>query len=504
MAAEVIAGRYILCDPIGAGGSGTVWRAFDSKLQQYCAAKLLRQRDAGELLRFAREQSVRLHHPNIVSPYAWAADDGMVLIASELIDGGSLQVLLGDYGALAEETVVEVLDQVLSALDAVHTAELIHRDVKPGNLLLRATGNGPLQMMLADFGLTISRRDARLTATGMVIGTPGYLPPEVLIGRVSPEPAHDMYAVGRLALAMLAGAEVPTVNQDTYPIADDRLREVVHALLSPDPESRPATALAARTMLTTAHRSTTPKSGDGEPITVLDQLPPLPAGWGKAGELTSRAVQRGQAGGPRATLVEHEHAAPDGPSAGLRVDQSSAPPHTASVSPAEKVPAEPSDVAGRRTAGAATAPHPLVARTSGAAGPTQAVTERIRTQGSTDGPPTPQGPTTPSGPDGLAAAGGRRRVPWRAMVGAVIGLALVVVVGIVLIRNAGTGSGTGPPSSSVSTPPVTGSTAATTDADLRAGDACGWQVEGDRRNTIDGELVCAVDSGGYRWVVSPG
>src|SRR4051794_25861088 len=127
MAAEVIAGRYVLCDPIGVGGSGTVWRAYDSTRRQYCAAKLLRQRDAGELLRFAREQSVRLHHPNIVSPYAWAADDGMVLIASELIDGGSLQVLLGDYGALAEDTVVDVIDQVLSALEAVHAAELVHR-----------------------------------------------------------------------------------------------------------------------------------------------------------------------------------------------------------------------------------------------------------------------------------------------------------------------------------------------------------------------------------------
>src|SRR6478672_12657435 len=100
MAAETIAGRYVLCDPIGSGGSGTVWRAFDQQRQRYCAAKLLRQRDAGELLRFAREQSVRLQHPHVVSPYGWAADDGRVLIASELIDGGSLTTLLGDWGPL--------------------------------------------------------------------------------------------------------------------------------------------------------------------------------------------------------------------------------------------------------------------------------------------------------------------------------------------------------------------------------------------------------------------
>ncbi len=327
MTAETIAGRYVLCDPIGSGGSGTVWRAYDQQRGRYCAAKLLRQRDAGELLRFAREQSVRLDHSHIVSPYAWAADDGMVLIASELIDGGSLQVLLGDYGALAEETVVEILDQVLSALGAVHTAELIHRDVKPGNLLLRATGNGPLLVMLADFGLTISRRDARLTATGMVIGTPGYLPPEVLVGRVSPEPAHDMYAVGRLALALLAGQEIAAAEQDDVPISDSSLREVVHGLLRADPADRPASALAARTMLLGAQRSANPRTNNGDPITVLDQLPLLPDGWGEAGEIRSlrNSSEKGSASAARATLVETARSDPDGSPAGLLVEQATAP-----------------------------------------------------------------------------------------------------------------------------------------------------------------------------------
>ncbi len=183
--ADVIAGRFALCDPIGSGGSGTVWRAYDQKLQRYCAAKLLRQRDAGDLLRFVREQSVRLDHPHIVSPYSWVAEDGTVLIASELMTGGSLHTLIGDYGPLAEETVTAVLKQVLSGLQAVHDAQLIHRDVKPANLLLRATGAASLHVVLTDFGLTISRLDARLTQVGMVIGTPGYVPPEVLRGGVA-------------------------------------------------------------------------------------------------------------------------------------------------------------------------------------------------------------------------------------------------------------------------------------------------------------------------------
>ena len=137
---DVIAGRFALCDPIGSGGSGTVWRAFDRKLDKYCAAKVLRQRDAGDLLRFVREQSVRLDHPHIVSPYSWVAEDDTVLIASQLMTGGSLHNLIGDYGPLAEDTVLTVLRQVLSALRAMHDAELIHRDVKPANLLLQATG----------------------------------------------------------------------------------------------------------------------------------------------------------------------------------------------------------------------------------------------------------------------------------------------------------------------------------------------------------------------------
>jgi len=97
----------------------------DRKTEAYCAAKLLRQCDAGELLRFVREQSVRLAHPNIVSPYSWAAEDGTVLIASELVAGGSLHTLVGDYGPLAEGTVVTVLRQLLAGLQAVHDAELI-------------------------------------------------------------------------------------------------------------------------------------------------------------------------------------------------------------------------------------------------------------------------------------------------------------------------------------------------------------------------------------------
>ena len=430
MAAEVIAGRYVLCDPIGAGGSGTVWRAFDRIRGQYCAAKLLRQRDAGELLRFAREQSVRLHHPNIVSPYAWAADDGMVLIASELIDGGSLQVLVGDYGALAEETVVEILDQVLSALEAVHTAELVHRDVKPGNVLLRATGTGPLRVMLTDFGLTISQRDARLTAAGMVIGTPGYLPPEVLLGGVSPEPAHDLYAVGKLALTLLTGHEVPAADHGAISVSDAILREVLHALLFADPARRPESAAAARASLLRARRSTVPLTCEGDPVAVLDQLPALPDGWDGG----RRDARHGGSAGARARSQPRRSS-----NTTARARRRRRPP-----SLSERV-TRPSRR--RHRAGGDPDAHSSVS-SSGCCWSRQPSSPRLLLQ------------TNGSGGD--------------------------------------TDTTTPVSTSPASAPPPTAA------ADLRAGDACGWQLEGDRRVTDDGELICAVDGGAYRWIVAPG
>uniref|UniRef100_UPI003B3A968F serine/threonine-protein kinase n=1 Tax=Nakamurella sp. TaxID=1869182 RepID=UPI003B3A968F len=294
---DVVAGRYALIDPIGSGGSGTVWRAWDRRRDTYCAAKLLRQRDAGELLRFVREQSVRLDHPHIVSPYGWAAEDGTVLIASDLVAGGSLHTLMGDWGPLAEGTVVTVLRQVLDGLAAVHDAALIHRDVKPANVLLRVTGSGPLHTVLTDFGLTISRRDARLTQVGMVIGTPGYLPPEVLVGGVPPDPRHDLYAAGRLAVALLHGAEPESAGPDVVEsIRDPILRAAIDGLLRRDPDERPPDASAAAALLAAAPADRAPRTRDGDPVEVLDQLPPLPAG-ARTGEPPAPV-------GARATIID--------------------------------------------------------------------------------------------------------------------------------------------------------------------------------------------------------
>lgn len=278
-ATDVVAGRYALCDPIDSGGSGTVWRAFDIGRGRYCAAKMLRRREAGQLLRFVREQAVRLDGQHIASPYAWAAEEADVLIATELIDGGSLHQLVGTVGPLAEPTVAVLLDQLLTGLEYVHTAGLVHRDVKPGNVLLGATGCGPVHALLIDFGLAIGTADARLTELGMVIGTPGYLPPELASAEGGPSVVQDLFAAGRTAIAALTAVEPTLGVPQQFSVADPVLQSVLTALVSPDPADRPASAGEARWLLAGARMDPIPRTGAGAAITVGNRLPPLPDGW---------------------------------------------------------------------------------------------------------------------------------------------------------------------------------------------------------------------------------
>lgn len=111
---EIFAGRYELADPIGRGGVGAVWRAWDHRRHRYVAAKVLQQSDAHTLLRFVREQALRIDHPHVLAPASWAADDDKVLFTMDLVAGGSLAHLIGDYGPLPPEFVCTLLDQLLS------------------------------------------------------------------------------------------------------------------------------------------------------------------------------------------------------------------------------------------------------------------------------------------------------------------------------------------------------------------------------------------------------
>lgn len=236
---EVFGGRYELVEPIAEGGMGAVWRVVDHRDGTTKAAKLLRQRDAASLLRFIREQATRIHHPHVVTPLGWVGEDDTVLYTMPLVRGGSVASLLGDFGTLPEQWVAVLLEQALAGLAAVHAAGVVHRDVKPANLLLEPTGAGVPHLRLTDFGIAVAAGEPRLTQGPVTLGTPGYLAPEVERG-ADPDPRQDLYAVAVTGLQMLTGAPPPHAAEL---LPDTPLVRVLRAAADPDPARRPASAV---------------------------------------------------------------------------------------------------------------------------------------------------------------------------------------------------------------------------------------------------------------------
>lgn len=268
---EIFAGRYELVDPLDEGGSGSVWRAWDRRTRAYIAVKILRQVDAASLMRFVREQSVRIDHDHVVAPLSWAGDDERVLLTMPLVRGGSAATLLGDFGRLPDQWSARIAEQVLTALAEVHGLGIVHRDIKPANVLLDASGAGEPHARLADFGLAVSAGEPRLTRVSAVVGTPGYLAPEAQLG-ADAAPSADVYAVGAMIAELHAGTRP---EAGLRPVVGGPLRTVVEALTMQDPDARP-TADESLAMVRATGLTTAPL---GDEIEVFDQLPPLPAGW---------------------------------------------------------------------------------------------------------------------------------------------------------------------------------------------------------------------------------
>ncbi|MFF6870559.1 protein kinase [Streptomyces sp. NPDC012450] len=289
---EVFAGRYELIDPIGRGGAGAVWRAWDHRRRRYVAAKVLLQSDAHTLLRFVREQALRIDHPHVLAPASWAADDDKVLFTMDLVAGGSLAHVIGDYGPLPPRFVCVLLDQLLSGLATVHAEGVVHRDIKPANILLDVTGTGRPHLRLSDFGISMRKGEPRLTETNYVVGTPGYFAPEQLLG-AEPDFTADLFAVGLVALYLLQGrkpdsqALVEHFLTHGTPSAPEGIPEplwqVLAGLLQPDPQARFRTATGARKALSAAVEMLPEPDADEEPVEIFDQLGPLPAGFGPEG-----------------------------------------------------------------------------------------------------------------------------------------------------------------------------------------------------------------------------
>ncbi|MEU4604636.1 protein kinase [Kribbella sp. NPDC023972] len=281
---EAFAGRYRLIDLIGTGGMGSVWRAWDLRRSAYVAAKVLGQHDAATLLRFVREQSLRIDHPHVVAPHGWAADDDKVVFAMDLVRGGSVATLLGDHGPLPTSYVAVLLDQLLHGLSAVHAAGVVHRDLKPANLLLDVTGKGRPHLRLSDFGVAGLLDEPRMTRHSTVLGTPGYIAPEQLAG-ADPDPRQDLYTVGAVAAELLTG-ERPGPDGKLPPV-EGPLAEFIQRCTSTDPSQRPDSAHNAGRLLAESGAlppaPATPWSTQPDSPEVFDQLPPLPYPWTPTG-----------------------------------------------------------------------------------------------------------------------------------------------------------------------------------------------------------------------------
>jgi serine/threonine-protein kinase len=290
---EVFAGRYEFVDLLDDGGMGTVWRVWDRRERAYRAAKVLKQSDSASLLRFVRETSWRIEHPHVVTPLGWSAEDDRVLFTMPLIAGGTVSTLVNDFGPLPGIWVGQLVDQLLSALEAVHARDLVHRDIKPSNLLLEPTGRDRPILRLTDFGIAAPVDDPRMTRVGESIGTPGYQAPEAARG-ADPDPRQDLYSVGLVAWELLTGerppVDAPTSRLDIEAIRSSSLSALIERLTQLDPQQRFGTATEARRAL----HATQPTDADREgadDIEVFDQLPDFPDGWSADGPVQASSLQ---------------------------------------------------------------------------------------------------------------------------------------------------------------------------------------------------------------------
>ncbi len=286
--------RYRLVKRIAVGGMGSVWEAEDTVLHRRVAVKLLSDSLSSDQRfadRFRREAqaAARLSHPNIAGVFDYGEDDGHQFIVMELVDGKPLSDRLAEPGRLDPAEAVRITVAIASALQVAHDAGIVHRDVKPGNVMLTDSG----QVKVLDFGIAAAA-GAPLTATGARMGTATYLSPEQAMGE-PPSPASDVYSLGVVLYEMLAGrppftGDTPVgvaaqhVQREPPPLdgsARDVLPHVVDACqraLAKDPAVRPASAASFAAMLLSPDPAATVPvagtAGAGDPSTTM-VLPPV-------------------------------------------------------------------------------------------------------------------------------------------------------------------------------------------------------------------------------------
>ncbi|MER7753384.1 Stk1 family PASTA domain-containing Ser/Thr kinase [Kitasatospora sp. NPDC097643] len=283
-------GRYRVQQRIATGGMATVYKGTDTRLDRVVALKVMHPALAGDegfTARFIREAKAiaRLSHPNVVNVFDQGADGGNVFLAMEYVPGRTLRDLLRDRGALSVRAALDVLEPVLAALGAAHRAGLVHRDVKPENVLITESG----LVKVADFGLVrmLNAADGAPTSTttatgGTVMGTVSYLAPEQILPDAPTDQRVDVYAAGILLYEMLTGRR-PHTGDNPVQVMYKHLHEDVPApsLVAPSvapaldaivagacartPDARPYDAVELLAALQRVRRTLTPVQLDAEP-----------------------------------------------------------------------------------------------------------------------------------------------------------------------------------------------------------------------------------------------
>jgi eukaryotic-like serine/threonine-protein kinase len=260
---SVLGDRYHLDERIASGGMADVWAAEDDVLQRRVALKVMRpDPDHEELfaLRFRDEalHSASLIHTNIATLFDYGEDDGVAFLVMELVDGKPLSLLIKEHGTLDPDQVRSIVGQCALALGVAHEARVVHRDVKPANILIREDG----LVKLTDFGIARAVDASGHTRAGDLLGTPNYISPEQALGRPATW-ASDLYALGVVAHEMLTGAKpfdkgtpiataMSHLHETPPPLPDDvpeDLAGVIEHLLEKDPRDRPENARAVAVRL---------------------------------------------------------------------------------------------------------------------------------------------------------------------------------------------------------------------------------------------------------------
>ena len=250
--------RYTLTERIALGGMGEVWAATDTVLGRMVAVKLLHpglSQEAGFVERFRAEarHTAALQHPNIATVFDYGEDDGTAYLVMELVVGQPLSQIIAERAPLSVQETTAILIQAATALDAAHQGGVVHRDVKPANIMITRDGTAKL----TDFGISRAVDSVPLTQTGQVLGTAQYLSPEQALGQ-SATASSDIYALGVVGHEMLTGERpfdtgsvvstaLAQVNQPPPPLPDTvppGVRDVIFAALAKDPADRPTSAAA--------------------------------------------------------------------------------------------------------------------------------------------------------------------------------------------------------------------------------------------------------------------